>query len=68
MKFFIASRIGRRKVRDMKRSDIAELHHELRETPYQANWTLGVLSKMFTLTAAAYNLVRLPKLLAEAPT
>ena len=23
---------------------------------------------MFTLTAAAYNLVRLPKLLAEAPT
>ena len=47
VKFFIDPRIGRRKVRDVKRSDIAELHHELRETPYQANRTLGVLSKMF---------------------
>ena len=47
LKFFIDPRIGRRKVRDIKRSDIAELHHELRETPYQANRTLGVLSKIF---------------------
>ena len=36
-------------MRDIKRSDIAELHHALRKTPYQANRTLGVLSKMFTL-------------------
>ena len=36
-------------MRDIKRSDIAELHHALRETPYQANRTLGVLSKMFSL-------------------
>ena len=48
VKFFIDPRIGRRKVRDIKRSDIAELHHKLRETPYQANRTLGVLSKMFS--------------------
>ena len=48
VKVFIDPRIGRRKVRDIKRSDIAELHHELRETPYQANRTLGVLSKMFS--------------------
>ena len=47
--FFISPRIGSRKVRDIKRSDIAELHHALRETPYQANRTLGVLSKMFSL-------------------
>ena len=47
--FFISPRIGSRKVRDIKRSDIAELHHALRETPYQANRTLGVLSKMFNL-------------------
>ena len=47
--FFIEPRIGKRKVRDIKRSDIAELHHALRETPYQANRTLGVLSKMFSL-------------------
>ena len=33
VKFFIDPRIGRRKVRDIKRSDIAELHHELRDTP-----------------------------------
>ena len=33
-----------------------------------ANMVVATLSHMFTLTAAAYNLVRLPKLLAEAPT
>ena len=49
VKFFIEPRIGKRKVRDIKRSDIAELHHALRETPYQANRTLGVLSKMFSM-------------------
>ena len=49
VKFFIDPRIGARKVKDIKRSDIAELHHALRETPYQANRTLGVLSKMFSL-------------------
>ena len=47
--FFIDPRIGSRKVPDIRRSDIAELHHALRETPYQANRTLGVLSKMFNL-------------------
>ena len=47
--FFINPRIGSRKVRDIQRSDIAELHHELRKTPYQANRTLGVLSKLFNL-------------------
>ena len=47
--FFINPRIGSRKVRDIQRSDIADLHHALRETPYQANRTLGVLSKLFNL-------------------
>ena len=32
-----------------ERKDIAELHHGLRDKPYQANRTLGVLSKMFSL-------------------
>ena len=45
--FFINPRIGSRKVKDIQRSDIAELHHDLRKTPYQANRTLGVLSKIF---------------------
>ena len=33
----------------MERKDIAKLHFDLREKPYQANRTLGVLSKMFSL-------------------
>ena len=36
-------------VTEIQRSDIAELHHGMRETPYQANRTLGVFSKMFNL-------------------
>ena len=49
VKFFIDPKIGTRKVVDIQRSDISELHHSMRETPYQANRTLGVLSKMFNL-------------------
>ena len=45
---FINPRIGKLRVPDVQRSNIAALHHDLRETPYQANRTLGVLSKMFT--------------------
>ena len=48
VKLFIDPRIGRR-VPDIQRSDIAALHHDMRDTPYQANRTLGVLSKMFNL-------------------
>ena len=49
VKLFIDPRIGSRRVPDIQRSDIAALHHGLRDTPYQANRTLGVLSKMFNL-------------------
>ncbi len=49
VKFFIDPKIGTRKVEDIQRSDIFKLHHSMRETPYQANRTLGVLSKMFNL-------------------
>ena len=49
VELFIDPRIGRRKVAEIQRSDIAELHHGLHKTPYQANRTLGVLSKMFNL-------------------
>ena len=49
VKLFIDPRIGSRRVPDIQRSDIAALHHDLRDTPYQANRTLGVLSKMFNL-------------------
>ena len=49
VELYIDPRIGRRKVNEIQRSDTAELHHGLRKTPYQANRTLGVLSKMFNL-------------------
>ncbi len=46
---FIVPAIGSFKVVDVERKDIAELHHKFRDKPYQANRTLGVLSKMFNL-------------------
>jgi integrase len=49
VELFINPEIGTRKVTDIERQDIAELHHGLSHTPYQANRTLGVLSKMFNL-------------------
>ena len=49
VKLYIDPQIGSRKVAQIQRSDIAELHHGMRDRPYQANRTLGVLSKMFNL-------------------
>lgn len=49
VELFINPKIGTRKVTDIERKDIAELHHGLNHIPYQANRTLGVLSKMFNL-------------------
>ncbi len=49
MEVFIEPKIGARKVTEILRSDIAELHHGMRKTPYQANRTLGILSKMLNL-------------------
>jgi integrase len=46
---FIKPAIGAFKVVDVERRDIAELHHRLKDRPYQGNRTLGVLSKMFNL-------------------
>ena len=41
--------LGKRKVADVTRQDLAKLHHGLRQTPYQANRLLAVLGKMFNL-------------------
>ena len=49
VELFIDPGIGNRKVSKIQRKDIAELHHAMRRTPYQANRTLGVLSKMFNM-------------------
>jgi hypothetical protein len=49
LELFIYPAMGNHKIVDVTRADIAKLHHAGRDTPYQANRTLGVLSKMFTL-------------------
>jgi integrase len=41
--------LGRRKVADLTRADLAKLHHSLRDTPTEANRTLSLLSKMLSL-------------------
>jgi integrase len=46
---FINPALGSFKLLDLERKDVAELHHKFRDKPYQANRTLGVLSKMFNL-------------------
>jgi integrase len=46
---FIKPKLGPLKIGDIERADISRFHHELRDRPYQANRTLGVLSKMFNL-------------------
>ena len=49
VKRFVDPAIGGLLVECVQRKDIADLHFRLRDRPYQANRTLGVLSKMFTL-------------------
>ena len=46
---FIDPAIGEMRIAEVERKDIAKLHFDLRNKPYQANRTLGVLSKMFSL-------------------
>lgn len=46
---FIVPKFGTWRTADISRADIAEFHGDMRHIPYQANRTLGVLSKMFAL-------------------
>ncbi len=46
---FIIPALGSRKVADVTRADAQRLHHSLRNTPYQANRVLGLLSKTMNL-------------------
>ncbi|WP_342627086.1 tyrosine-type recombinase/integrase [Nguyenibacter vanlangensis] len=46
---FIVPKFGSWRVADITRADIADFHGEQRHIPYQANRTLGVISKMFSL-------------------
>ncbi len=49
IRLFVDPAIGAMKVSEVARKDIAELHQGMRDKPYQANRTLAVLSKMFSL-------------------
>ncbi len=46
VEMFINKHLGKMKISDVERPDVARMHHDLRHIPYQANRTLGVLSKM----------------------
>ena len=46
---FIVPALGRLKVAEVTRADVARLHHEFRDTPYQSNRNLEIVSKMFNL-------------------
>jgi len=41
--------LGRHRVTEVTRADIAKVHHDLRHIPYEANRCLEVMSKMFSL-------------------
>ena len=43
---------GARPVADLRRSDVERLHKRLRDTPYRANRTLALLSRLMTLAEA----------------
>lgn len=45
----ILPKLGRHKVHEVRSRDIWALHTSLRDTPYQANRTLALVSKMFSL-------------------
>ena len=49
VELFINPAIGKKKVLEIVRKDITKLHMDYAHIPYQANRTLGVLSKMFNL-------------------
>ena len=52
VELFINPALGRHRICDVLRADVAQFHHDLRERPYQANRALGVLSKMMNLAEA----------------
>ena len=49
VQLFIMPALGRLKVADVTRADVARFHHEFRDTPYQSNRNLEIVSKMFNL-------------------
>ena len=46
---FILPTLGNKRVMEVSRGDVLSLQHQLRDTPYQANCVLGLVSKMMNL-------------------
>ena len=46
-RLYVLPSLGRYSIAEVKRTDIARLHHEMRSKPYPANGTLAMLSKFF---------------------
>src|SRR6202049_440430 len=49
LRVYVIPSLGKLKIVDVQRADIARLHHALRETPYEANRFLSLCSKLFNL-------------------
>jgi integrase len=49
LRLYLLPSLGRRKVAEVGLKDIASLHNAMRDKPVQANRTLALLSKMFSL-------------------
>jgi integrase len=49
LKRFIMPALGRHRIAEVTRADVARFHHDLRHIPYQANRNLEIISKMFNL-------------------
>ena len=49
---YILPELGALPIEAVERSHVSELHYKLRDKPYQANQTVGVLAKMFRLAEA----------------
>ena len=56
VRLYVVPELGALPVSRMDRSHVAELHHKMRDKPYQANQTVDVIAKMFSL-AEAWGLV-----------
>ncbi|WP_050927632.1 tyrosine-type recombinase/integrase [Aestuariivita boseongensis] len=47
---YILPKLGKLRVVEVAHQDVQKLHNQMRKTPYQANRTLALLSKMFELS------------------
>jgi Arm DNA-binding domain/Phage integrase, N-terminal SAM-like domain len=50
--------LGRHRVNEVARADIAKLHHDMRHIPYDANRCLEIISKMLRSTSARWVMPR----------